>query len=391
MLGRNFRIGLSQKILAIGGVGTAGLLLVAAVYFFGARSLETYQKASDEAVAMGTLRDKVALEMLQLRQAEKNFLLQGIDRFSTRHNDIAATARKDMAALKDHLVAADQPELASKTEAVAGLVDSYVRHFQALVQAKLKLGNDQNSGLEGKLRASVGGIETELDKFDDMRLLALVLQLRHHEKDFLLRRDPKYLDEMKKTVTEMSMAIRIATIPPKTKEVFAQKLDTYQADFAAYVAGSQTVAAEQKSMVEAYNKVEPALEALDKSVESLNTEARAASDATRAAISLRIQIALLTIILAVGALSFLIGRSVSRPLAAMTVAMRKLGGGDFAVVLPGLGRKDEIGDIADAVEAFKVSAMEKAKGEADAVLRRQAAEAEQQARAAEERARAAAE
>jgi methyl-accepting chemotaxis protein len=237
----------------------------------------------------------------------------------------------------------------------------------------------------------VGGIETELDKFDDMRLLALVLQLRHHEKDFLLRRDPKYLDELKKTATEMAMAIRIATIPPKTKEVFTQKLDTYQRDFAAYVEGSQTVAAEQKSMVEAYNKVEPALEALDKSVESLNTEARAASDATRATISLRIQIALLTIILAVSVLSFLIGRSVSRPLAAMTVAMRKLGGGDFEVVLPGLGRKDEIGDIADAVEAFKVSAMEKAKGEADAVLRRQAAEAEQQARAAEERARSAAE
>jgi cobalamin synthase len=31
MLGRGFRIGLSQKILAIGAVGTAGLLVVAAI------------------------------------------------------------------------------------------------------------------------------------------------------------------------------------------------------------------------------------------------------------------------------------------------------------------------------------------------------------------------
>ena len=59
------------------------------------------------------------------------------------------------------------------------------------------------------------------------------------------------------------------------------------------------------------------------------------------------------------------------------------------LVRPGLGRKDEIGDIAGAVEQFKVKAAEKARLEADEVLRRQKAEADAQARAAEERAKAA--
>src|SRR5260370_13795516 len=67
--------------------------------------------------------------------------------------------------------------------------------------------------------------------------------------------------------------------------------------------------------------------------------------------------------------------------------MLQLADGKFDVVLPGLGRKDEIGEIAQAVETFKVKAAEKAALEADEVLRRQKAEAEAQAKAAEERAK----
>jgi methyl-accepting chemotaxis protein len=82
----------------------------------------------------------------------------------------------------------------------------------------------------------------------------------------------------------------------------------------------------------------------------------------------------------------IVQRGVVRPLTVMTGAMRELASGNFDVVLPGLGRKDEIGDIAGAVEDFKVKAAEKAALEADETLRRQKTEAQAQAKAAEERA-----
>jgi methyl-accepting chemotaxis protein len=80
-------------------------------------------------------------------------------------------------------------------------------------------------------------------------------------------------------------------------------------------------------------------------------------------------------------------RGMSRPLRALRDTMLKLADGNFDVVLAGLGRKDEIGDIAGAVGTFKVKAADKAAREADEILRRQKAEAEAQARAAEERAK----
>jgi methyl-accepting chemotaxis protein len=67
--------------------------------------------------------------------------------------------------------------------------------------------------------------------------------------------------------------------------------------------------------------------------------------------------------------ALIVTRSVVRPLKKLTDAMRDLAEGNFGVVLPGLGRKDEIGDMAQAVETFKVRAEEKARDEAEAKMK----------------------
>ena len=61
-----------------------------------------------------------------------------------------------------------------------------------------------------------------------------------------------------------------------------------------------------------------------------------------------------------GALALLLGKGISRPMTAMCKAMRELAGGNFDVVLPGLGRRDELGEMAGAVEEFKMQAIAKA-------------------------------
>ncbi len=65
-------------------------------------------------------------------------------------------------------------------------------------------------------------------------------------------------------------------------------------------------------------------------------------------------------------LALLLGRGISRPMIAMCKAMRELAGGNFDVVLPGLGRKDELGEMAGAVEEFKLQAIAKAERDAAA-------------------------
>jgi methyl-accepting chemotaxis protein len=62
--------------------------------------------------------------------------------------------------------------------------------------------------------------------------------------------------------------------------------------------------------------------------------------------------------------AFFLGKGISRPMTAMCSAMRELAAGNFDVVLPGLGRKDELGEMAGAVEEFKVQAVARAERDA---------------------------
>jgi methyl-accepting chemotaxis protein len=67
-----------------------------------------------------------------------------------------------------------------------------------------------------------------------------------------------------------------------------------------------------------------------------------------------------TIAILIGAivLAFLLGRGLSRPLAAITAVMNRLSSGDIEVTIPGGERKDELGTMAVAVDVFRRSMIE---------------------------------
>jgi len=69
--------------------------------------------------------------------------------------------------------------------------------------------------------------------------------------------------------------------------------------------------------------------------------------------------------------------TIARPMRALSVSMDELAGGNFAVVLPGLGRKDELGAVAAAVEKFKVVSEQKAREEAEAKMKQDQIAAQQ--------------
>jgi methyl-accepting chemotaxis protein len=92
----------------------------------------------------------------------------------------------------------------------------------------------------------------------------------------------------------------------------------------------------------------------------------------RESLAIGIAVAVLLILTCIFSIS-----TIARPLAALNKSMLELASGNFAVVLPGLGRKDEVGDIAGAVERFKQVSEQKAREEAEAKVRQDKIIAEQ--------------
>ena len=82
-------------------------------------------------------------------------------------------------------------------------------------------------------------------------------------------------------------------------------------------------------------------------------------------------------------MGWLLSRAIAGPIAKMTDAMGTLASGDHAVEVPAVGRKDEVGRMADAVQHFKDAAIEKVRLEAEAAEQRRQVEEERRAAEAE--------
>ena len=146
------------------------------------------------------------------------------------------------------------------------------------------------------------------------------------------------------------------------------QIDPLKAITADYAATAQSYISLQQKVADTYaNKIAPAIKKMQAGLAKAISDQRNGYDTERegtngliaSTVTMQELIAGLALVIG-GLLAFFIGRSIANPITALTGAMRELAEGNFDVVLPGLGRKDEIGNIAKAVEAFKVKAAEKA-------------------------------
>jgi len=102
--------------------------------------------------------------------------------------------------------------------------------------------------------------------------------------------------------------------------------------------------------------------------------------ANRTAISLLLVVSGIAVALGI-VFAWVIAHGITRPVTDMTGAMTRLAGGDHGVEVPALGNRDEIGEMAKAVEIFKRNAIDKQRMETEQRA------AEEAARKAEEEAR----
>ncbi|NKN36085.1 HAMP domain-containing protein [Agrobacterium sp. a22-2] len=99
---------------------------------------------------------------------------------------------------------------------------------------------------------------------------------------------------------------------------------------------------------------------------------------------------LVAAVVAVGGIAamWVVARSISGPISAMTVSMRRLADGDTTTEIPGVGRVDEIGGMAAAVEVFRDNAVNNLRLEQEADAQRNMSDAERRRNAEAERVKA---
>src|SRR5262249_56676519 len=84
------------------------------------------------------------------------------------------------------------------------------------------------------------------------RLSILMLMMRRHEKDFMLRGDEKYGDELRKRADEFTAELKKVDLPDDAKADIIRLLDTYKSSFLAYMVGQGTLLEEAEDLAQIY-------------------------------------------------------------------------------------------------------------------------------------------
>ncbi|MEB2844019.1 HAMP domain-containing methyl-accepting chemotaxis protein [Endobacterium cereale] len=366
----NLRI--SHRVMLLAVLAFAGIIAIAAI-FLGQRQIEAgYRTTAD---ALSQRQAEVAGMSASVRDSllwEQYFLL---------HKDMAAT-EKFQAAIADirtalaGLQTGASPELAGQLDQLGKGLVTYEAAFATLVKNDQELGLDQNSGLQGAMRSAVHSIENRLEAVEEAGIRASMLMLRRHEKDFMLRGDASYLEKHAAEAETFAALIKEAFRPGAQRSRVMDALEVYRSAFRFYAEASLTEAQSQKDVSAAYQALEPQVQAVSAAYEA-KRDATLAENASVAQRNLMIAAGLvLAAIIALGLGVWLIGRSITRPVVAMTAAMRELAGGQTDLTIPSLNCRNEFGAMAGALDTFREAAIANRRLEEEAAEARANAEGE---------------
>ena len=190
-----------------------------------------------EAEALDGIETKVyqiEADMLLLRRYEKDFLARKDLKYLEKFDDTLQHTVADVTDVGQRLNDRDIDSSAVTTMGNQFL--KYGEMFTQLVDLQQKIGLHSKDGYYGTLREAVHKAETQIKELNDYQLLAGMLQLRRNEKDFMLRRDAKYVDKLTGNLDKLLNQIDTSPHNDIAKVDLKKSLAQYQADFLRLVA-----------------------------------------------------------------------------------------------------------------------------------------------------------
>ncbi len=238
--------------------------------------------------------------------------------------------------------------------------------FGHLVAEQTALGFTENDGIRKRMRASATGVERIINddmgwlaKTDAHKLLVSLLIMRRYESDYRLTRTrlafAEFFDELKVFNAALNSIIAAEIM----KEGLSRQVKTYADTFAEWIESTNTVSADINSLDIELRSLLPIT---DDIIASARFNAMAASQALTASQArtsgIIIWVGCAAVLIGLG-LSWLIGRSITRPLNGLAYAMKRLAAGDTSGKIPATRATDEIGTMARTVIVFRDTMLER--------------------------------
>lgn len=219
-------------------------------------------------------------------------------------------------------------------------------------------------------RADVEAIGGLLDRFDVVDLL-VTAELKRHDAA-LVQGAAQRLEVMRRLVDRGTLR----SLDAISEKTLADRLAVYGDGVTRVVVSAREIDRLVDGMWKLRHSLSSAAGSLKRVALAEQAEAeKKTSEQIASGQSIVVALALASIAIGL-VLSFAIGRGIARPVISMCSAMTELARGRHEIVLPGLGRRDEVGKMAGAVELFKRQAIERTEREAAEIEERNRSAAE---------------
>ena len=223
---------MSKNRLTIGGklYLTAGLIALIFVVIGGIFAYGEFEQISaNEQLAKTqsflSQAEQSKVGLLLVRRREKDFLLRMDPKYLKNHKEDMGALHEKIQYLESNAL---NDEILKESADLRKAADQYNDSFNKMVQEIETLGLDEKSGLQGKLRNAVHQIESSLEETKNLPLSVSMLTLRRREKDFILRRDEKYINALNEDAQHFSSILADSSgIPGKMKSAIAEHLKNY--------------------------------------------------------------------------------------------------------------------------------------------------------------------
>ncbi|RCK31151.1 hypothetical protein TH9_17720 [Thalassospira xiamenensis] len=353
---------LIYQISLIGVAALSIFAIVAVVLFVADNQRQTAEVQAEQALEDRLVVDGIAREFLNARRREKDFLLRLDEKYVAAHAETVATVQSGLKAL-----AADPAldRFDSEIAMIETSFDNYAAEFQTIANLQREIGLNEESGLLGSLRGSVHNVEEALAKYEADKLTIIMLMMRRHEKDFLARIDPRYVERIDARLAEFGPALAAAdSIPADEKQKITDLMKSYVADFKALAAGILQREEELGKLSDYYAEAEPVLEQLSADISAIATAMKAEAEAISRRSLITTVVMFVVGALALLVLSILLSKAIVRAITGLTGKMTRLADNDFDVEINEVNRADEIGTMGRAVLVFRENGIERVKLEA---------------------------
>ena len=361
---RNLRIG--RKVGGGFGVVLCLALVIGVVGFMSLSDVGSKFGEYRNLVRQTNEYSGVETNMLVTRIAAKDYVIRGDGESIDRVRESAKAAQKNLDGAR--ILTSDTDEQAF-IDALKADLSRYLSVFDSVVTQKANwekigaglrtVGPKMETHLIDVIQAAQDAGESDLS-FDAAAVLQNMMRARLAVAKFMDMKSTENFQAAKaglKRFSEALLSLRDTINNPKYRAKVDEVVDLREQYESGTMAVLETVQKQNELISGTLDVVGPkiadAMEQKSRDILDLQISlGTSAMDQISMAVTILAIVGIVALLLGVAA-AYLIGTGITRPIGAMTAAMARLAERDMDVVIPATDHKDEVGEMAKAVQVFK--------------------------------------